>query len=79
MVVRNSGTVAVNSWTVNWTFPSGQTVSQIWSATHTQSGASVTARPLSWNAAIPTGQTVNFGFLGTGAATVPATVSCTAA
>jgi len=31
----------VNGWTLTFAFPSGQTISQIWNATQTQSGAQV--------------------------------------
>jgi hypothetical protein len=55
---------AVNGWRLTWTFPSGQTITQIWNATATQSGAAVTATNVSYNATIATGATTSFGFNG---------------
>ena len=55
---------AVDSWTLTWTYGAGQTVTQAWNTTLTQSGAAVTARNVSYNGAIPTNGTVSFGFNG---------------
>ncbi|GCD19192.1 endoglucanase [Cellulomonas algicola] len=55
----------VSSWTVGWTFPSGQKVTQAWNADVTQSGSAVTARNVAWNGAVRTGGTASFGFNGT--------------
>ncbi len=63
VTIRNNGTSAINGWTLAWTFPGNQQITQMWGATYTQSGASVSARNMSWNANIPAnGGTVNFGF-----------------
>ncbi|WP_203685147.1 non-reducing end alpha-L-arabinofuranosidase family hydrolase, partial [Actinoplanes siamensis] len=61
------------SWTLTWSYGAGQTVTQAWNATVTQSGAAVTARNVSYNGAIPTGGSVSFGFNGswTGSNPVP--------
>ncbi|GAA1873297.1 cellulose-binding domain-containing protein [Myceligenerans crystallogenes] len=58
---------ALSSWTLAWTFASGQGVSQAWNATVTQSGTQVTARNVSWNGGLATGQSASFGFIGSGA------------
>nr|BFE61924.1 hypothetical protein GCM10020063_064500 [Dactylosporangium thailandense] len=60
-------------WTVKWTFANGQTISQLWGGTVSQSGASVTVTPASWNATPP----ATFGFLASwnGTNAVPA-VTC---
>ncbi|MFE9914710.1 cellulase family glycosylhydrolase [Micromonospora sp. NPDC005553] len=65
---------AVNGWSLTWTFPSGQRVTQAWNATVTSSGDQVTAKNVSYNAAIATNATLSFGFNGswTGGNTVPA-------
>ncbi|MFE2432559.1 cellulose binding domain-containing protein [Streptomyces sp. NPDC059373] len=60
--IKNTGASAVNGWTLAWTFPNGQTVSQLWNATYTQTGSTVTATSLSWNSAIAAGSSVSFGF-----------------
>src|SRR5688572_31657763 len=38
----------VNGWSLAWSFPSGQRVSQGWNATLTQSGTQVTAVNAGW-------------------------------
>src|SRR4051794_15908567 len=53
---------AVSGWTLIWTFPSGQTVTQLWSGMETRSGASVTVNTASFNAALGTGATADVGF-----------------
>jgi len=63
VTIRNNGSSAINGWTLTWTFPGNQQITQMWSATYTQSGASVSAKNMSWNATIPAnGGTVSFGF-----------------
>jgi mannan endo-1,4-beta-mannosidase len=74
-----AGAAAVKGWTVTWTYANGQTVTQAWNATVTSSGATVTARNVSYNGGLAAGGTTTFGFLGawtgTNAVPVPA---CTA-
>ncbi|WP_232377001.1 cellulase family glycosylhydrolase [Micromonospora humida] len=74
----------VNGWSLAWTFPAGQRVTQAWNATTTAAGDQVTAKNLSYNAAIATNGTVSFGFNGswTGSNPVPTSftlngVACT--
>jgi hypothetical protein len=65
---------AINGWTLTWSFGSGQQITQAWNATVTQSGSQVTARNASYNGALGTNATTNFGFNGswTGSNPVPA-------
>ncbi|MBP2707843.1 cellulose binding domain-containing protein [Microbispora sp. RL4-1S] len=65
LTIANNGSSAINGWTLGFTFPNGQQVTQAWSATVTQSGSSVTARNMSYNASIPAGGSTSFGFQGT--------------
>ncbi len=63
VTVRNNGSSAINGWTLTWTFPGNQQITQMWSATYSQSGASVSAKNASWNGTIAAnGGTVSFGF-----------------
>ncbi|WP_433348279.1 cellulose binding domain-containing protein [Microtetraspora malaysiensis] len=72
--------MALSGWTVAWTFPNGQTISQIWSGDFTQSGSAVSVRNVSWNGALAPDASTTFGFgagwSGTNAG--PASVTCTA-
>src|SRR5689334_11020109 len=52
----------VNGWTLTWSYGAGQTVTQAWNATVTQSGSAVTAKDAGYNAAIATNGTAAFGF-----------------
>lgn len=64
---------AVSSWTLAWSYPAGQTVTQAWNATVSQSGAQVTARNAGYNGSIATNGSASFGFNGswTGSNPVP--------
>ncbi len=62
--ITNSSTSTVNGWTLGFTFPGNQQVTQGWSATWTQSGENVTAQNLSWNSSIAPSATINIGFNG---------------
>ncbi|MFD9462700.1 cellulose binding domain-containing protein [Streptomyces sp. NPDC060027] len=64
--LANTGSAAWTGWTLGWTFPDGQKITQLWNADHTQSGAAVTAKNLTWNANVAPGSTVSFGFTGSG-------------
>jgi rhamnogalacturonan endolyase len=55
---------AINGWKLTWAYTAGQTVTQAWNATVTQSGANVTADSLGYNAVIATNGTTAFGFNG---------------
>jgi lysophospholipase L1-like esterase len=64
----------VAAWTLGFTFPSGQTITQLWNGVASQSGPNVTVRNASYNGSIATGGSTAFGFNGawTGANAVPA-------
>ncbi|GAA3465157.1 endo-1,4-beta-xylanase [Saccharothrix longispora] len=68
---------ATTAWTLTWSFPDGQRITQLWGGRHTQDGANVSVRNESWNGAIPSGGSTTLGFLGswTGRNTKPATFS----
>jgi hypothetical protein len=65
LTVANTGSSAINGWTLTWSFPGNQRVTSAWSATVTQSGTAVTARNMSYNASVPPGGSASFGFQGT--------------
>lgn len=64
VTIRNTGTSAVNGWTVRYAFTGDQKVEQAWTAQVSQFGATVTARNLAYNGMIPPGGSVTFGLLG---------------
>ncbi len=78
VTVANKSSSPINGWTVNWTFTSGESISQVWNATQTTSGSTVTAKNVSWNGSVGANATASFGFLGSG---VPASsvsgITCT--
>jgi lysophospholipase L1-like esterase len=61
VILKNNGP-AINGWTVGWTFPGNQTITNMWNASYTQSGAFITAKNLSYNASLSTGGSQSFGF-----------------
>ncbi len=65
VTVTNTGTAAINGWTLKWSFPGDQKITNAWNATVTQSGSAVTATNVSYNAAIAPGGNAEFGFQGT--------------
>jgi chitin-binding protein len=71
-VMVHAGTTPVNNWTVSWTFPGGQTVSQLWSGKYTASGSLTTVKNESWNGTIAANNHATFGFIGSGS--TPTTV-----
>jgi chitinase len=64
--VKNTGTTSISSWTVEWDFPSGTSVTSAWDADVTSSGTHWTAKNKAWNGTLAPGASVSFGFNGTG-------------
>ncbi|MFG2950785.1 glycosyl hydrolase family 18 protein [Streptomyces adustus] len=64
--VKNTGTTAISSWTIEWDFPSGTSVTSAWDADVTSSGTHWTAKNKSYNGALAAGASVSFGFNGAG-------------
>ncbi|MFH8448391.1 cellulose binding domain-containing protein [Streptomyces fungicidicus] len=72
--LTNTGSDPWNGWTLNWSFTGGQKVTQLWNASHTQTGSAVTVRNTDWNGTVAPGSSAAFGFTGsrTGANAQPA-------
>ncbi|MFD5080716.1 glycosyl hydrolase family 18 protein [Streptomyces sp. NPDC058371] len=64
--VKNTGTSSISSWTIEWDFPSGTSVSSAWDADVTNSGTHWTAKNKSYNGTLAAGASVSFGFNGAG-------------
>jgi cellulase/cellobiase CelA1 len=65
VTVTNTGSGTINGWTLGFSFPSGQQITNAWNATVSQSGSSVTARNASYNGTLAPGASTSFGFQGT--------------
>ncbi len=77
VVVTNITTSPIQSWSVSFTYANGQTVTQMWGGSYTQTGARVSVVNMGWNGQVPPGQSTSFGFLAnwSGTNSVP-TASC---
>ncbi|WP_430500820.1 extracellular catalytic domain type 1 short-chain-length polyhydroxyalkanoate depolymerase [Micromonospora trifolii] len=65
ITVTNTGTSAVNGWSLVFTLPDGQTITSGWNATYSPSSGQVTARNVAYNGGIPANGSVSFGFQAT--------------
>ncbi|MGR3868618.1 cellulose binding domain-containing protein [Streptomyces graminifolii] len=62
--ITNTGSTPWNGWSLGWSFTDGQQIAQLWNADYTQSGATVTAKNVTWNGTVAAGSSVGFGFTG---------------
>jgi hypothetical protein len=65
VTLTNTSNSTLNGWTLGFTFPGDQHITNAWSATTTQNGNSVTATNVGYNATIAPGGNTTFGFQGT--------------
>ncbi|GAA2076045.1 cellulase family glycosylhydrolase [Actinomadura alba] len=66
VTITNTGTSAVNGWSLAFALPSGHGFQQGWSATWASSGQNLTATNLSWNGGLAAnGGSTQIGFNGT--------------
>jgi lysophospholipase L1-like esterase len=77
VTVVNSSTTASTVWTVTLTFANGQQITQSWNTALTQSGATVTAKNVSYNGSLAPGASTSFGFTASWTTTnTPPTIAC---
>jgi endo-1,4-beta-xylanase len=62
ITITNTGTSAVNGWTLAFTLPSGQTITSGWNATYSPTSGAVTATSVSYNGALAPGASTSIGF-----------------
>jgi mannan endo-1,4-beta-mannosidase len=62
ITIRNTGTTIISGWRLVFAFANGQTVSNMWGGTPTQSGASVSVAAASYTSTIPASGSVTVGF-----------------
>jgi endoglucanase len=66
MVIENTGTTNLSSWSLEWIFPNNQAITYLWNGIASQSGETVTVTNESYNASVPAGGSVlGVGFLAT--------------
>jgi cellulase/cellobiase CelA1 len=65
VTIANSGSSAINGWTLAFTFPGDQKITDAWNGVASQSGENVTIANESYNATIPAGGSTSLGFQGT--------------
>ncbi len=64
VTITNLGS-PTTSWTLTWSYTAGQTITQLWNGSYTQTGGNVTVTNAAYNGAIATGGNTSFGFNGT--------------
>jgi endo-1,4-beta-xylanase len=62
ITIKNTGTTAINGWSLRFALASGQTITNGWSATYSPTSGQVTATNVSYNAAIAPGGSTTIGF-----------------
>ncbi len=75
--ITNTGTTPINGWTVKFTFPGTQGISQIWNASASLQGEQATIQNLSYNGSIPVGASTSFGFNGSWSGSNPSPTAFT--
>ncbi|WP_432921443.1 endo-1,4-beta-xylanase [Microbispora sp. CA-135349] len=74
-VTVRAGGSSLNGWTVNWSWPGGQSISSLWNGTQSGSGSNVTVRNAPYNGSVAAGSSTTFGFTANGSAATP-TLTC---
>ncbi len=57
--ITNTGSTPINGWSLQFSFANGQTITQLWNGTYTQSSSAVTITNVSYNGSIPPGGTAS--------------------
>lgn len=67
IAITNTGTAAWNGWTLTFAFANGQTITQLWNGSVSQTGSNVTVTNASYNGSVAAGASVSSspGFNGT--------------
>lgn len=64
ITIRNTGTTAIDGWTLGFSFANGQTITNMWGGIPTQTGGSVSVAPASYTSTIAANGSVTVGFTG---------------
>jgi hypothetical protein len=65
ITITNTGSSAISGWTLKFTFPGDQQITDTWNGSSSQSGENVTITNASYNGSIATGGNTSLGFQGT--------------
>ncbi|WP_017568820.1 cellulose binding domain-containing protein [Nocardiopsis halotolerans] len=65
LTITNTGTTAVDGWSLEFTLPRGQALTSGWNAVYDQSQGTVTAANASYNGVIAPGASVSVGYQAT--------------
>jgi cellulase/cellobiase CelA1 len=78
VTVTNNGTAPINGWSLGWTFPGDQKISNMWNAGFTQTGTQVQATNASYDGALAPGTGTSMGFTATSTSgSASPTITCT--
>ena len=55
VTIQNAATAAINGWTLSWTWPGTEQITQSWNGNYTQNGANASIANASWNGSIAAG------------------------
>ncbi len=55
LTIINSGTTAINGWTLTWNFPGSQAITYLWNGSYTQAGTAVSVTNTDFNAVLLAG------------------------
>jgi Glycosyl hydrolase family 12/Cellulose binding domain len=78
VTVTNTGTAPINGWSLGWTFPGDQKISNMWNAGFTQTGTQVQATNASYDGALAPGTGTSMGFTATSTSgSASPTITCT--
>ncbi|CAL9589952.1 hypothetical protein SUDANB6_05238 [Streptomyces sp. enrichment culture] len=77
IVLRNTGTSAIDGWTLRWTFPDGQRITNLWGGTAAQDGTEVTVTSAPYTASLPAAGSVTLGFTASRGAANPSPTAFT--
>jgi Cellulose binding domain/Glycosyl hydrolases family 18 len=60
--ITNTSSAALSTWTLVFSLPSGESVTSLWNGTEAVSGQTYTVTPVSWNASVAVGASIDIGF-----------------
>ena len=75
VTIKNNGTAAINGWTLSWTLPENQTISEMWNGAYSKNNSTIVVNNLDYNSTISADggtQTVGFNIKYSGTSTIPA-------